>query len=338
MVGRYLAIIVAVMWAGLAPALEGVPPAFWFADGSPAEDGSYSFSSDMEGGWASSYSGGEAVRAMKADRYISVPLSVRYGFLRGWELYGVVPYFRGSSKQEFVNSAVAGTPETYRKTLSGGDFGDMATVVRWAFWEDDSRDSLVCLHLGGRFATGTNPWQYSQNNFLTGLNPPRLSFGDGAGGGVMAGLQYISGELFRRIDVMAGYIHNLPFRATAMEPFGSEITVTPPSVLAVRAAISDLISGSWWAGLDVDGFWSPAGSISASGYLGQSGGALEKMLDSYMNLVERSGGLWMGASTGVAMTTDTAVGIGFKVPVLATGEYRFWRADIRLTYAAAMPK
>ena len=315
-------------------ALEGVPSAFWFADGAPVGENSYIFSADAQGGLGAGFVGGVAERSMKAGKYLAVPLTLRYGFIQGWELYAVLPYYWGSSRQEFINSAVLGPPETYRETLTGGDFGDIATIVKWAVWQSEERESFVCLHLGGKFATGTDPWQYSQNNFVTGPVPPRLAQGDAAGGGAMAGLQYVSNESLPRMDMTLGYTYNLPFRATAMEPYGSTIKVTPPSPLIGKGSFSWIIGGSWWAGTDIEGYWSPPGKISVSGYLAGSKGGLSRVIDSYANLVGKSAGLWVGASTGVNIAPEAVVSLGFKAPVAVNGGYRFWRMDLKLVYSA----
>lgn len=336
MVRRFSAVAVLLLAPALAPALDGVPSSFWFAGGAPAEENAYIFSAEAGGGWGASYAGGMAERSMKAGKYFDIPLTLRYGFIRGWEIYGVLPYFWGSSSQEFTNSQVLGPPETYKSTLSGGDFGDMATGVKWAFWESEERESFLCAHLGGRFATGTDPWQYSQYNFVTGPNPPRIFHGDAAGGGVMAGLQFVSTASFPLMDITLGYIYNIPFRATAMEPYGSTIRVTPPSPLIFRGRISGVISGSWWAGLDVEGYRTFGGGISDTGYLADEPGALEKVVDSYANLIANSGGLWLGASTGVSIAPEAAVSLGFKAPVAVSGGYRYWRAELGLVYSAPL--
>jgi hypothetical protein len=338
MVKRLILLFAVLLWPSLSRSLEGVPSAFWFASGAPAGENAYIFSADTEGGFGGPFVGGVAGRSMKAGKYVAVPLTLRYGFIQGWEIYGVLPYFWGSSDQEYVNSAVLGAPETYRETLSGGDFGDIATVVKWAVWENDTRDSFFCVHLGGRFATGTDPWQYSQNNFVTGPVPPRLAHGDAAGGGVMAGIQYVNTESFPRMDMTLGYIFNLPFEATAMDTVRSAINVDPPSTLTGKAAVSGVIAGSWWLGLDVDGYWAPAGKISGTGDFKKDPGALSKMIDSYANLVRESAGLWAGASTGVDIAPEASVSLGFKAPVAVSGGYRFWRTDFRLVYSAPLFK
>jgi hypothetical protein len=329
---------VLILWPGLSRAMEGVPPSYWFAEGAPIPENSYLFSADAEGGYGAGFVGGEAKRSMKADRYLAVPLVLRYGFLRGWELYGVLPYFWGSSDQEFVNYQTLGDPQVFHDTVSGGDFGDIATAVKWAVWESDERDSAVCVHLGGRFATGTDPWQYSQNNFGTRMDTPRMSHGDGAGGGVMQGVQFVSRSMTPRVDGYAGYIYNLPFRANGIDTVKSHINVTPPSPLTGRVRGSFVIDGSWWAGLDMDGFWAPAGRIRGTGDFALEPGSLPHYLDSYSNLVKQSGGLWMGVSTGADLSPEAGVSIGVKAPVAVNRDYRFWRADVKLVYSASLFK
>jgi len=282
--------------------------------------------------------GGVAKRSMKADWYLAVPLTLRYGFLRCWELYGVLPYFQGSSDQEFVNYQTGGNPQVYHETVSGGDFGDIATAIKWAVWENEERDTAVCIHLGGRFATGTDPWQYSQNNWGTRMDTPRMSFGDGAGGGVMAGVQFVGNAMKPKLDGYLGYIYNLPFRAEGIDTVRSHINVTPPSPITGRVRASFVVDGSWWAGLDMDGFWSPAGRIRGTGDFPKEPGSLDNYLDSYTNLVKESGGLWAGASTGTELSSEALVSIGVKAPIVVNRDFRFWRADIKLVYSAALFK
>jgi len=336
MVKMFRVLSLILLFPAISFSLEGVPGAFWFAGGAPAEENAYIFSADSEGGWGSSYAGADKDRSMKAGDYFAVPLTLRYGFIRGWELYGVLPYFWGSSRQEFVYHGTP--PETYKATLSGGDFGDIVSAVKWAVWENEERSSFVCLHLGGRFATGTDPWQYSQYNFITGPNPPRLFHGDSAGGGVLAGVQFVNTDAFPRLDAMLGYIYNIPFRATGIEPYGSTISVKPGSPFIGKAGISGIIGGTWWAGLDMDGYFTPAGRLTDGGYLAKEAGALEKYVDSYANLLKKTGGIWLGASTGVNIAPEAAVSIGIKAPLAVLGGYRFWRADFKLVYSAPLFK
>jgi len=326
--------LIAVLLPAMGTAMDGVPPTFRFAGEGLAGDGSYIFSMEPEFGCPQGFVGGNARRSLQMDRYVLVPLVLRYGFLPDWEVYSVLPYYWGSSPQEFTNYATIGDPVTIRQTLKGQDFGDIDTLIKWRVWESDEKDSAFLVHMGGSFPTGTDPWENVMYNYVTGPDTPRISFGDGAFE-LMGAAQWSYEGGSAALDALAGASWRMPLEATAMEPYGSKINVEPSSLLVGR--VRGTWRGgesSWWLAGILEGYWSTAGRVTATGYLAKEPGSLSRVIDSYANLVKASAGLWGGVGAGWQFSQAVSLGAEVKAPLVVGDSYRYWRSGLIFSYGA----
>ncbi len=322
----------ALLAAGGAGAMEGVPYLQWFTGRTSLEEGRYAVSARAEGAVESGYAGGTGERSMKAARYLMAPICARYGVIEGLEFYSVLPFYWGESPQRYVNYSAVGGTEEYSAVISGADFGDIDTLFKWRAWEDEGRNAAVLLHAGAGYPTGTDVWNGVMYNFITGPAKPRMAQGDGALK-LMAGAGCaLDGESFR-FDALAGYIWRLGFEATALEPSGSTIDVQLPSPVVGWVRPEWRVLEDWWLSASLEGFWAPAGRVTSGGLLAKEEGSLGKVLDSYMNLVRSSAGLWAGLGASRALTSEVTLSAGAKAPVMVDRLYRLWRAELTVTYS-----
>ncbi len=327
-----VAILVAIPAVALSTA--GVPPFEWFAGGKIMEEYHTNLSVRSEVGFSGGYAGNEGDRSMKVENYLAAPVLIRYGLWGSLEAYVSVPVYWGSSPQRYTDR-LASPPREYAGTVSGFDIGDTAAALRWRVWESATEEWTTLLSGGVVMPLGSNVWnEYPDFTYIrTAPDRPDLAVGDGSWK-ILVAVQELFERDEMRAEALIGYIHKFPLRARAAElSVLHEITVRQPSPLVawIRPAMS-VGDGLWLTGR-IEGFWAPRGSLSAGGILAKSPGSMEKILDSYANLVGASGAAWVGGGVRWEVTDTGTVSLEVAAPVAAHRAYRYWRASARITYA-----
>jgi len=335
MLGRaWLALAAACTVSATALALEGAPPFEWLVSGDTVPESTAAASVSPDAGLAAGFAGSGAPEdSMKVRRYLTAPLTIRYGLWDSVEAYAVAPFYWGESPQHFVNYATGGAPDEYRATLTGSDFGDPALGARIRCWRGEDEHAGVIATLAVVFPLGTNVWTNSQFNFATSGSPqPDLAVGDGAYK-LLAAAQgnWEAGDW--QLEALGGYCLRLPVEAAAIEPGASTITVhAPSSVLGwIRPAYK--MSDSFWLTGRIDGFWASGGSVEAGGLLAHDPAELAVVLDSYQHLVRAAGGIWAGLGVREALTETWTGAIGVLAPIAVHGMYRVVRLDASLAWS-----
>ena len=321
----------ATVLASAAFALEGAPPFDVVPSGRPVAELSAEVFVIPDMGFGGGYLHGDGPRSMRVKSYMMFPVGARYGLWKTLEAWVVAPLVWGSSPQEYVNARTGGNPETYRATLSGFDGSDTATGLRFEPWS--SYDDVLALVVtsGLVIPLGTNVWQNSQYNFVTGPAVPDLASGDGSWK-VLFAAELVRDTEGSRTSLLAGYLHRFAQEALAVEPPASTIEVSLPSPVVgwLRHAVK--LSEETWLTARADGFWAPGGSIATGGLLTKTPEALPVILDSYENLVSGSRGIWAGAGIRQALAPSAAFEIGFCAPLMAHNLYRIWRLTGAVTW------
>ena len=330
---RESAVAALVVMAGTAGfAFEGVPPFAAVPAGSVVEPYTAVFHVSPGMGFGGGFLHGDAASSLRVRSWAVTALGFRYGFWGPVEAFGFVPLVWGESPQRFVNVRTGGAPEIYAGRLSGFDGGDPGGGVRLRAFRAFEERLEATLSVGLLWPLGTNVWQNSANNYVTGPGNPDFASGDGAIKLLLAVEGRWATESLKA-SAMIGYLHRFAQAASAMEPPASTITVTLPApVFGWLRGEMPVGDGGWWAGGRLDGFWAARGGIATTGLLARPPSALPSILDSYLNLLSPSGGLWAGPGVRRELSGTSGLSIEVLAPLYARGLYRAWRVEAALTF------
>ena len=313
-------------------ALEGVPPLEWFPMGPVAAEteSHFTLAPEIGAGYSPVFEKDRAERQMKARQYVRVPLTYAYGIITGLEGFVVLPFYRGVSDQSFTNNQ-AEVPGVLSGRITGADFGDLALALRWRALvaEDERAWGTFCL--GYIAPLGTNSWENVSYNFGALMDVPSLSIGDGAHKVMLSAGGRTGGDSWG-VEAVLGYIWKLPIGDTVMVGYGSTLQVTLPSPVIGVLKGSCGVADDLQATAVLSGFYAPGGSLSAGGYLTQYPGAAERIIDSYANLLARTGGLWAGGGLEWAPAPSWKASLGADAPVWTLNSWRFLRARAELSF------
>ena len=317
---------------GPVAALEGAPPLEWFPMGPVAAEmeSHFTLSPEIGLGYSPVFEKDREERQMKARQYGRVPLTYAYGLLSGLEAFAVLPFYWGVSDQSFTNNQ-AEVPGTMSGRLTGADFGDMTFALRWRAFASEEERSWVTLVLGYIAPLGTNVWENVSYNFGALMDVPSLAIGDGAHKLLISAGGRTGGESLCFEGVL-GYVWRMPIGDTVMVGYGSTMQVTLPSPVVGILKASYGVAEDLQATAAVSGFYAPAGSLSAGGYLAQIPGSADKVVDSYANLLARTGGLWAGGGLEWAPAPSWRAALGADAPLWALNSWRFIRARAELSF------
>lgn len=322
--GMFLAVGSRMAWA-----LEGAPPFAWFPHGPLAADLHAVVEVRPESGFSGGFAGGDPARSLQVRSYLVAPVFLRYGLWGTLEAYGAFPFYWGSSPQQYVDRTY-GLGEL-NATVSGADVGDPALGARWRAWRSPTEAWNVMLVTGLVIPWGFNVWQgFPRFSYVrTAPDTPELAVGDGAWKLLVGVQERYESETFM-VDALVGYILKFPLRATLLElNVGEEITVNLPSPVTAWIRPAWLIGERLWVTGRVDGVWAPHGSVTAGGTLAKVPG----LLDSYMNLVRASGGVWAGGGLRWELMSGSALSLEASAPVAAHRLYRYWRISASASYS-----
>lgn len=321
----------AVLAAAAGSAFEGAPPFAGVPTGAVVDPFTAEFHVAPGAGFGGGFLHGDAAGSLRVRSWAVTSLGFRYGLWGALEAFGFVPLVWGESPQRYVYAVPGFTSEVYQARLSGFDGGDPGGGLRLRLLRafEDSLDATFAAGL--IWPLGTNPWQNSANNFITGPQPPAFSSGDGAIKLLLA-LETRWATETLRASALAGYLHRFGQEATAIEPPASTITVTLPAPVFgwLRGAVPVGDEG-WWIGGRLDGFWAARGAVETTGLLAKTPASLPLLLDAYLNLLSPSGGLWAGPGVRRELTERSALSLEVLAPVWARGLYRAWRIEAALT-------
>lgn len=317
--------------AAAASAIEGAPPFSGVPTGAVVDPYTAEFQVSPGTGFGGGFLHGDAAGSLRVRSWAVTALGFRYGLPGPLEAFGFIPLVWGESPQRYVYAVPGFSVDTYQARLSGFDGGDPGGGLRWRALRAFEEQLESTLSLGLIWPLGTNPWQNSANNFITGPMPPAFSSGDGAIKLLLAVEGRWTTESLKA-SALAGYLHRFAQEASAMEPPASTISVTLPApVFGWLRGEVPLGGGGWWIGARLDGFWAARGSVETTGLLAKTPVSLPLLLDSYLNLLSPMGGVWAGPGIRREISERSALSIDILAPMYARGLYRAWRVEASLT-------
>ncbi len=321
----------ACLIAAHAVAFDGVPPFGHVPSGGVVDPYTAEFHVSPATGFGGAFQHGDAASSLRVRSWVIAGLGFRYGLWGPLEVYGDLPLVWGESPQRYVNARTGGAPEVYAGRLSGFDGGDPGGGLRLRVLRGFEDAFDLTLSSGVAWPLGTNVWQNSANNYVTGPGNPDFATGDGAIKLLIAlEGRWISEEL--RASALAGYQRRLAVDATAIEPPASTIEVQLPSPLFGWLRGEVPAGDGWWLGGRVDGFWASRGAVETTGLLAKNPAALPLLLDSYLNLLSPSGGIWIGPGARREISDTSAFSVEILGPAYARGLYRAWRIEAAFTF------
>lgn len=322
----------AVLAAAGAFAFEGAPPFTVVPAGAVVEPYTAEFFVSPGAGAGGGFLHGDAASSLRVRSWAVTAVGFRYGLWGPLEAFGFVPLVWGESPQRYVNVRTGGASEIYSGRLSGFDGGDPGGGLRLRVFRgfEDRLDTTFTAGL--LWPLGTNVWQNSANNYVTGPGAPDFASGDGAIKMLLAAEARWTTDTLHA-SALAGWLYRFSQEATAMEPPASTISVTLPSpVFGWLRAGTPVGDAGWWVGGRVDGYWSARGSVETTGLLARTPESLSALLDSYLNLLSPSGGVWAGPGVRRAMSDTSRFSLEALAPLYARGLYRAWRLEAMLTF------
>jgi hypothetical protein len=316
-----------------ADAFEGVPPLHWLPSGRslPALGSAVLLGAEWGGGGG--FAGdGPGHRALLAQRWLYLTATGRYGFLDDLEGFLGGPVAWVLSPQEYVNVRTGGAPQVSRATLTGTDGGDPWAGLRWrVLGHGDPEGWEASVAVGAGLPLGTNPWQNIRFNYVTGPSEPSLPAGDGAWKLLVSAAAHWAGGAWEG-EAAAGWRYRFPVEATAMEPPGSVITVTPPASAVGRFRAARSVGLGLRALAGAEGHWTGGGDIKTEGLIVRDPAALDAILDSYRNLLRESVGIWTVVGASVEVGRTEAV-LEVAAPAATARAWRAWRVSLGIVYA-----
>ncbi len=320
-----------LMIAAGAAAFEGASPFAHVPSGAIVDPYAAQFHASPGTGFGGGFLHGEAAPSLRVRSWLVAALGFRYGLWGPLEAYGSVPLVWGESPQRYVNARTGGAPEIYSGRLTGFDGGDPGGGVRVRVLRafEDRLDTTFTAGLV--WPLGTNVWANSANNYVTGPTDPDFATGDGAIKMLLA-LEGRWATEGLRASGLAGYLHRFAVQATAIEPPASTISVVLPAPVFGWLKAEIPAGDGWWLGGRVDGWWAARGDVEVTGLLEKNPAALPLILDSYLNLLSPSGGLWAGPAARRELSETSALSIEILAPLYARGLYRAWRLEASFTF------